>query len=197
MSIPYQIYYCLCFAYTVDFSPHLCLSLPMTTALLNPTTPEKLTIKQEAFCVYFHATKDRDYSYIKAGFSPKFASENAALLLKNTKIQARLAELQAQIVPSADTINEIVRENIKMLREITQHPIEMPVSAGHKITAARELNLMHQVYSIPTTVNDNRTVNIIVLDEETRKILSAVAQRTVRALPLASIAAEVIEGDVT
>ncbi len=131
----------------------------MTTTIKNP----KLTAKQEAFCVNYFITKNGTQSAIKAGYSPKtsvaqvIATEN----LRKPLIIDRLAELQAQIPPTEDQVIEIVRENIKMLREIAQHPIEMPVSAGHKITAARELHLLHHLYEPGGNVRDINVVFVI------------------------------------
>jgi len=60
-------------------------------------------------------------------------------------------------------------ERKQVLKEIALHAIQKPVSAGHKIAAIRELNLMEQIYQIPPNFNDNRTYNIIIQGEDARK----------------------------
>ena len=111
----------------------------MSVQLLTET---KLSTKQEAFCVFYFISKKPGESYIQAGYSPNFASENAANLLKNTKVQERLAQLQASIPPTEAQAIAIVSERLRLLTEIARHGIETPVSPGHKIMAVAEINKM-------------------------------------------------------
>jgi len=62
-----------------------------------------------------------------------------------------------------------------LLAEIAKHAIEKPVTAGHKIAAIKELNLMEHVYEAAPNV-DNRQINIYV-DTEAKGLLSQIGGR--------------------
>ena len=79
-------------------------------------------------------------------------------------------------------------ERKEVLKEIALHAIEKPVTAGQKIAAIKEINLMEHVYDVPFGGNqDNRTINIFVADEDTK--------REVQRLMLGGKPKEVIEGE--
>ena len=70
-------------------------------------------------------------------------------------------------------------ERLVILSEIAKHQIESAVSAGHKIAAIREANLMEGVYQEALSgYNDNRTTNIIVLDGSTKELIGKIHERT-------------------
>jgi len=60
------------------------------------------------------------------------------------------------------------KERLLLLSEIAKHEIEKPVTAGHKIAAIRETNLMEHIYDEKPQFQDNRTYNIVVQDGETK-----------------------------
>ena len=69
-------------------------------------------------------------------------------------------------------------ERLVILSEIAKHQIESAVSAGHKIAAIREANLMEGVYQEATTgYIDNRTVNIIVSSDKAKELTENVSRR--------------------
>lgn len=72
-----------------------------------------LNVKQEAFCLHYAKTGNATESYKKAGYEAKTANAiyaNANRLLKNDKVQARLAELSA----------EMATEKIANIKEIQE-----------------------------------------------------------------------------
>jgi len=69
-------------------------------------------------------------------------------------------------------------ERLVILSEIAKHQIESAVSAGHKIAAIRESNLMEGVYQeAQTGYIDNRTVNIIVSSDKAKELTENVSRR--------------------
>ena len=79
-------------------------------------------------------------------FPVKTAQEISSENLSKPIIQARLAHLRESMAVSAtQTLNALERRKHR-LQEIVDHPIETPVSAGHRVAAAKELNLMERVY---------------------------------------------------
>lgn len=111
------------------------------------TTKKCLTAKQEAFALNYFTTRNATQSVIKAGYSPHLASTHTTNILRNAKVQARLQQLQAEIVPDPEIVKAVIREKLEILTEIARHGIEMPVSAGHKITAIAEMNKMEGHYA--------------------------------------------------
>jgi len=80
-------------------------------------------------------------------------------------------------------------ERLVILSEIAKHQIEAAVSAGHKIAAIKEANLMEGVYqeALPN-YQDNRQYNFIVQSEESRKRVD---------LLLKGERPQLVKGDVT
>lgn len=69
----------------------------------------RLTIKQKAFADYYIELGNATEAAIKAGYSPKYAGQNADKLLKNTKIRTyideRLKEIEdARIADAAEVL---------------------------------------------------------------------------------------------
>jgi len=60
----------------------------------------------------------------------------------------------------------------EVLTQIALHAIEKPVTAGHKIAAIKELNLMEHVYDEKPQYNDNRTYNILVTGDDIKPKLN-------------------------
>ena len=100
----------------------------------------RLTAKQEAFAVNYFTMRNATQAAIKAGYSPHLIDTHSYHLLENASIKARLQELHAEFVPDAEVAKAVVRERLEILSEIARHPIEMPVSAGQKISAIAEMS---------------------------------------------------------
>ncbi len=76
---------------------------PTTTAL------ERLNVKQEAFCQEMAMGAKRDEAYVAAGYGAKNVKTAVARLLKQTKITARIAQLEASGFGSLSPIQLIRR----------------------------------------------------------------------------------------
>ncbi len=79
-----------------------------------------ITVKQEAFCVAYVASRDAKDSAIKAGYSKSYADKKAYGLLKNESIKNRIAQLEQEFfssrfatlaVASMGVLEEIILEN--------------------------------------------------------------------------------------
>lgn len=57
----------------------------------------KLNTRQKAFCEYYVACGSATESVMKAGYSEKYAGQNADKLLKNTNIQNYIKELNKKV----------------------------------------------------------------------------------------------------
>lgn len=109
-----------------------------------------LTAKQESFCLHYFVSHNATQSAIKAGYASGCAQPTSARMLSKAKIKFRLAELRQAAVPHeavADAAIAAVRERMSLLSDIARHPVEMPVSAGHKTQAIAELNKMEGSYA--------------------------------------------------
>jgi phage terminase small subunit len=56
-----------------------------------------LNVRQEQFCIEYMKCGNATEAMVKAGYSEKYAGQNVDKLLKNTNVQARLAELSAEV----------------------------------------------------------------------------------------------------
>ena len=79
-----------------------------------------ITVKQEAFCVAYVASRDAKDSAIKAGYSKSYADKKAYGLLKNESIKNRIAQLEQEFfssrfatlaIASMGILEEIILEN--------------------------------------------------------------------------------------
>ena len=146
------------------------------------TTKSELTAKQEAFCIYYFAGKNFPQAAVKAGYSLKSAYSAGIANLRKPEIQARLAELQRQVV--ADDAIATVAERKSRLTALLRHDPETPVSPGHIIAATSELNKMEHVYESRIGGDTSVTVvNILVRGEHMKELLAKVAERTGELLP--------------
>ena len=68
-------------------------------------------------------------------------------------------------------------ERKRVLAEIALHSIERPVSAGHKVAAIKELNLMEHIYDNFPQVSDNRVINFIISGEQGTELIEGISKR--------------------
>jgi len=183
----------------------------------------RLTQKQDRFALFLFEGLSQREAWIKAGYSSKYApaiiDSNACRMEKTTKIQARLAELRAEVKSAAimnveerqERLTEIARARLTDFMELGQDgswvnigpetekggaiqeiksrteydekgsspTVYTSVKLHNPIPAIQELNKMDGVYSEPSSgYQDNRQVNIFVVDNETKDLISQVAGRT-------------------
>lgn len=82
---------------------------------------DKLTVKQENFCQAYVRLGDKSAAYREAydtsGMKPETVNENASRLSANSKVAARIANLQDETKKRNDvTIDEVVKTLASMLR---------------------------------------------------------------------------------
>ncbi len=126
--------------------------------MTTTNTRTKLTAKQEAFCVFYFTSRHGTDSAIKAGYSPKSAYAIAEENLNKPDIQARLAEIQAGVVPDVAQVQADFAERLQILAKIARHQVEMPVTAGHVTQAVAEINKMEHIYEAGGNI---RNINVV------------------------------------
>jgi phage terminase small subunit len=103
-----------------------------------------LSVKQEKFCLEYAKSGNQRQAYLLAGYnckSDEAADANASRLLRNDKVQARLAELAeeaknasiADIVEMQQTLTSIIR------KQMTEEVIVVE-SVGDYMTEARKMD---------------------------------------------------------
>ena len=122
-------------------------------------TKEGLTPKQEAFCCFYVSLKNATESARRAGYSIPEASSQENL--HNPIVRARIERLLASMVSPQQVIATVNDRKVK-LSAILNSKIETPISAGHHIAAAKELNLMEKVYEQNTQVIAPVAINVII-----------------------------------
>lgn len=73
-----------------------------------------LNPKQRTFCIEYIKDHNATQAAIRAGYSEKTATEQAARLLTNVKVQEFIAELEKDAIPNAE---EIKRSNVKFWKD--------------------------------------------------------------------------------
>jgi len=185
------------------------------------TKRERLTQKQETFCVKYFELGNATEAAITAGYSPKTVRFIASENLTKPNIQARIQELR-QKVEDAAIMNVSERQRklsviararltdfmelgqdgswvnlgpevegsgaIQEIRSRTEYDdkganptVYTSVKLHNPLQAIDLLNKMDKLYSEGAVFQDNRVnriVNIVVIDNETKDLMSRVAERT-------------------
>jgi len=106
-----------------------------------------LTPKQEAFCLHYLACGNGSEAIRRAGYDTENPDVLAAENLVKPSIISRLTALRERVGLSEERTIDALAQRKRRLQEIVDHAIETPVSAGHRVAAAKELNLMERVYA--------------------------------------------------
>jgi len=116
----------------------------MTSGELTAT----LTPKQESFCAWYIALAGNGTQAVLRSYdcTPEVARSMATELLTLPHIQARLQRIRETNL-TGNQVQDALAQRKRRLQEIVDHAIETPVSAGHRVAAAKELNLMERVYA--------------------------------------------------
>lgn len=105
-----------------------------------------LNQRQERFCINYVAGMTAKDAAIEAGYDAKYAATNTDKLLKNTKVETRLIELNAKLVDKAiATVYERKQRLTTILREDNLTD-KGNLSRGSNIQAISELNKMEGEY---------------------------------------------------
>lgn len=127
----------------------------------------KLTVKQEAFCMHYAKTGNATESYIAAGYKAKnenVAAANAVRMIRNDKVQARLQEIAAEVKSNAiadvqeiqETLTSIMRREKKenaVVTVSTETSFYKPDDEG-KMRKYTEKAEIPQIVEYPTRVAD-------------------------------------------
>ena len=116
-----------------------------------------LSVKHEKFCLEYAKSGNARQSYLKAGYKPKTdgaADVNACRLLKNTKVQQRLAELaeEAKNASIAD-ITEMQQKLTAIIRQQLEEEVIVIESAGDFMTEARVMKKKPAIKDVISAVN--------------------------------------------
>ncbi|KKN14756.1 hypothetical protein LCGC14_0993090 [marine sediment metagenome] len=139
----------------------------------------KLTLKQERFVIAYLECENASEASRRAGYPAKSARVIGTENLTKPAIAARLQELRDRVAVAAeDTVMTVVQRK-EMYSEIARTPCPTPPTHRDRIAAADKLSLLDHSYELGPTINqDNRTVNIYVVDDEARELLGRVKDRT-------------------
>ena len=179
----------------------------------------KLTQKQERFTRFLFDGLSQRGAWVKAGYSNKYAvkiiDENACRLAAESKIKARLAELNKEAdddsvatkLKCKQRLSEIIRANvpdfvtdgeIKIAKDTknvgavaeleTRSKFYKKTGEALNITKFKLLNPVDAIeglaklegwYAAQPTINqDNRQLNIYVVDGETKNLIAQIKERT-------------------
>lgn len=116
-----------------------------------------LSVRQEKFCLEYAKSGNQRQAYLLAGYNVKSdetADANASRLLRNAKVQARLAELYeeaknasiADIVEMQQTLTRIIRQ------QMTEEVIVVE-SIGDFMSEARKMDKNPSIKDIINAIN--------------------------------------------
>ena len=167
---------------------------------------DKLTQRQETFCLKYFEVGNATEAALIAGYAPKYCATNTDKLLKNTKIKARLEELRqkaedatvATVLERKQILTEIARgrfadfmknltpeklnsaalQEIKVVSHGGDDPTKTTTIKLHNpINAIAELNKMERIYEAEgSVIIDNRTLIINVTSEKGKKLTERLIQ---------------------
>ena len=133
----------------------------------------KLTQKQERFALNLFKGLSQRQAWIDAGYSNRYPVQwidsHACRLADLDKIKARLEEYR---IDAKDKTIADVRERQQRLTVFAREDnisSKGTILRGPSIQAIAELNKMEHVYDNKPQYQDNRTINILVQNEESRK----------------------------
>lgn len=116
-----------------------------------------LSIKQEKFCLEYAKTGNQRQAYYKAGYnckSDEAADANASRLLRNDKVQARLAELAEEIkAASIADITEMQQTLTSIIRQKLEEEVIVVESVGDFMSEARKTNKKPAIKDIISAIN--------------------------------------------
>ena len=149
-----------------------------------------LSQQQEDFCLHMVSGLSQGESYRKAyAINPwtdrSITDSNASALVRTSKILERITELREPkakaLIAGIDERKEILSRIIRgdqpsSTQEKSQAGMETIITKNNNpVPAMSELNKMDHVYEPATGVSvDNRTINILVVDKETKQLMERV-----------------------
>lgn len=101
----------------------------------------KLTLRQEKFCYEYVKTGNATEAYRQAGYKPRSenaAAANAARMIRNDKVQARLRELQQEIATPKIADAKEIQEGLTVL-------FRTAISNGDALAAAKTAEIINKM----------------------------------------------------
>jgi phage terminase small subunit len=132
-----------------------------------------LNVRQEKFCLEFMKCGNATEAMVKAGYSEKFAGQNADKLLKNTNVQTRLAELRneaksASIADITEVMEYLTRgmrqeleEEVVAFEDGTTRIVNKKISIRDSNKCAELLGKRFGIFTEKVNLNGNVGVTII------------------------------------
>lgn len=100
----------------------------------------KLTAKQEAFCLYYAETHNGADSARRAGYSPKTAEPTASALLRNRKVAEKIKQLtEEQKKESIASAQEVMEYFTKVMNGEIRDQFGLEAPLAERTKAAQEL----------------------------------------------------------
>ena len=119
-----------------------------------------LNVRQEAFCLHYAKSGNATEAYKAAGYKPRnenVANANAVRLLRNDKIQARLAELTQEMASDKIASAKEIQERLTAILRMQQQQ-EQTVMVRDALKAAELLAKMQGAFD--TTLKVDLTVPV-------------------------------------
>ncbi len=135
--------------------------------------------RRDKFCRLIVTGMPHRQAYIEAGYSGKSAKGAVGQLLRNPAIKERIAGLQkraddaciADVVERKKRLTEFIREDLVTDKGLPDRDTN--------IKAIEVMNKMERIYSDAQPANnDNRVMNIFVVDAEAKDLIAQVKERT-------------------
>jgi phage terminase small subunit len=116
-----------------------------------------LSVKQEKFCLEYAKSGNQRQAYLLAGYNVKSdetADANASRLLRNAKVQERLAELaeEAKNASIADIV-EMQQTLTKIIRQQLTEEVIVVESVGDFMSEARKMDKNPAIKDIINAIN--------------------------------------------
>lgn len=116
-----------------------------------------LSVKQEKFCLEYAKSGNQRQAYLKAGYKCKSdgaVDANASRLLKNDKVQARLAEIYEEIkTASIADITEMQQTLTSIIRQQLEEEVIVVESTGDFMSEARKMEKKPAIRDVINAIN--------------------------------------------
>lgn len=110
--------------------------------------------KQERFCMEYLVDNNATQAAIRAGYSPKAASQESSRLLKHPEVRARIEENKKKLMSDVEITASFVLKGIKDIAETGERD-------NDKLKAFELLGKHLKLFSENLNINGNMNVQII------------------------------------
>lgn len=128
-----------------------------------------LPVKQEKFCLEYAKSGNQRQAYFKAGYKCKTdeaADANASRLLRNARVQARLAELAEEIKDASIAgITEMQQTLTAIIRQQLEEEVIVVESVGDFMSEARKMDKKPAIKDIISAINTLGKIQGVFIDK--------------------------------